>query len=76
MTLLLGMPYTRLAMRTKQAIKHFGSAAQLARKLGISRQSINDWGDEVPEGRQYQLEILTNGALRAKRPPAMQQQLN
>lgn len=63
-------------MRTKTAIKHFGSAAELARHLGISRQSIHDWGDEVPEGRQYQLEILTNGALRAKRPPSMQQRMN
>jgi DNA-binding transcriptional regulator YdaS (Cro superfamily) len=57
-------------MRTKQAIKHFGSAAALARKLGISRQSVHDWGDEVPEGRAYQLEVLTNGALRAPRPPS------
>lgn len=63
-------------MRTKTAIKHFGSAAELARRLGINRQSVHDWGDEVPLGRQFQLEILTNGALRAKRPPSMQQRMN
>ena len=55
-------------MRTKDAIKRFGSAAALARALGISRQSINDWGTTVPEGRAYQLEVLTNGALKAPRP--------
>ena len=57
-------------MRTKAAIKKFGSAANLARALGISRQSIHDWGDEVPQGRAYQLEVLTNGELKAPRPPA------
>lgn len=63
-------------MLTKQAIKHFGSAAKLARNLGISRQSVHDWGDEVPEVRQYQIEVLTNGALRAKRPPGIEQRVN
>lgn len=58
-------------MRTKTAIRYFGTAAELARRLGISRQSVHDWQGKVPEGRQYQLEILTNGALRAKRPPSM-----
>lgn len=55
-------------MRTEEAIKHFGTAAELARQLGISRQSVHDWGDYVPEGRAYQLEVLTQGALRAPRP--------
>lgn len=54
-------------MRKKDAIRHFGSSAALARALGISRQSIHDWDDEVPEGRQWQLEVVTNGALMAKR---------
>jgi DNA-binding transcriptional regulator YdaS (Cro superfamily) len=55
-------------MRTKQAIKHFGSAAALAKALGITRQSVHDWGDEVPEGRAYQLEVMTDGELIAPRP--------
>ena len=61
-------------MRTKQAIKHFGSAAKLARSLGISRQSVHDWGDVVPEGRAYQIEVLTEGALRAPRPQETQRE--
>lgn len=60
-------------MRTKAAIKKFGTAANLARALGITRQAITDWGDEVPEGRAYQLEILTNGELKAPRPSVMGQ---
>jgi DNA-binding transcriptional regulator YdaS (Cro superfamily) len=55
-------------MRTEDAIKHFGSAAALARALGISRQSVHDWGACVPEGRAYQIEVLTSGALKAQRP--------
>lgn len=55
-------------MRTKDAIEHFGTAAALARALGISRQSVHDWGDIVPEGRAYQIEVLTVGALKAPRP--------
>lgn len=55
-------------MRKDDAIKYFGNAAALARALGISRQSVHDWDDEVPEGRAYQLEVLTNGALKAPRP--------
>jgi DNA-binding transcriptional regulator YdaS (Cro superfamily) len=58
-------------MRTEDAIQHFGSAAALARTLGISRQSVHDWGDVVPEGRAYQIEILTDGALKAPRPDSM-----
>lgn len=60
-------------MRTKQAIKHFGSAAALARALDISRQSVHDWGAKVPLGRAYQIEVLTAGALQAPRPPQERQ---
>jgi hypothetical protein len=55
-------------MRKRDAIKHFGSAAALAKALGISRQSVHEWPDEVPEGRAYQIEVLTAGALKAPRP--------
>ncbi len=54
-------------MRTAEAIRHFGSAAKLARALGITRQSIHDWGKRVPQGRAFQIEVLTAGALKAPR---------
>ena len=56
-------------MRTEEAIRHFGSAAALARALGITRQAVHDWGDEVPTVRTFQIEVVTAGALRAPRPP-------
>jgi hypothetical protein len=39
----------------------------MARALGICRQSITSWGDTVPLARQYQIERLTGGRLKA--PP-------
>ena len=54
-------------MKTRDAIKHFGTQAELARALGIQRQSIKSWGEDVPLARQYQIEKLTEGQLQA--PP-------
>lgn len=53
------------AMKTADAIEHFGTLQKLADSLGIRRQSVYDWGEEVPELRAYQLQVLTDGALRA-----------
>lgn len=55
-------------MRTEDAIKHFGNPSDLARALGIKQSSIYDWGEFVPRQRQYELERLTNGALKADWP--------
>lgn len=52
-------------MKTKDAISYFGSQAELARALGISRQSVKGWGTKVPLARQYQIERLTAGKLKA-----------
>jgi hypothetical protein len=51
-------------MKTKDAINHFGSVTRLANKLGITRHAVYLWGDLVPEGRAYQLEVLTKGKLK------------
>jgi hypothetical protein len=55
-------------MKTSDAIQHFGSAANLARALGITRAAVSLWGERPPLGRQYELEVLTGGALKAQRP--------
>lgn len=57
-------------MTPKQAIKHFGTISKLARALGLSNPSIYDWlnAGEIPEARQYQIELATCGALRADKP--------
>lgn len=52
-------------MLKKDAIAHFGTEAALAKALGIKPQSIQDWGEVVPELRQLQLERMTEGKLLA-----------
>lgn len=52
-------------MKTSTAVAYFGSKAALARALKISRQAVTDWGEDVPELRELQLEKLTDGALEA-----------
>ncbi|MDH1012010.1 Cro/CI family transcriptional regulator [Pseudomonas nicosulfuronedens] len=51
-------------MTKSQAIEHFGSISKLARALAVSYEAIRQW-EEVPELRQYQLERITKGALKA-----------
>lgn len=42
-------------MKKRDAIAAFGSASELARSLGITRQSVSSWGEEVPPLRVYQI---------------------
>jgi DNA-binding transcriptional regulator YdaS (Cro superfamily) len=57
-------------MSPEQAIKFFGTQAELARVLGVKQPSIAEWKEagEIPEARQYQIELATNGELRADKP--------
>ena len=50
-------------MKKADAIKFFGTESALAKALGIKAPSIYDWGDEVPDLRQLQLEVMTGGQL-------------
>ena len=52
-------------MKKADAINYFGSAAELARKLNISEAAVSQWGDTIPQGRAYQIEVVTGGALKA-----------
>jgi DNA-binding transcriptional regulator YdaS (Cro superfamily) len=51
-------------MRTTEVVKHFGNKAAISRALGITRQSVSQWGEFPPQLAQYKLEDLTNGALK------------
>lgn len=53
-------------MTKQEAIEHFGSVSALAEALEISTHAISQWG-EIPELRQFQIEVLTGGALKALR---------
>ncbi|CAM4031909.1 MULTISPECIES: Cro/CI family transcriptional regulator [Lelliottia] len=51
-------------MKTADVISHFGKKANVARALRISRSSVSEWGDIVPEKRAARLEKITGGALK------------
>lgn len=53
-------------MTTQEAIKIFGSKNKMSKALGISRQAVSKWGDEVPELRMYQIrEMIAQGKVAA-----------
>jgi hypothetical protein len=51
-------------MLKETAVRHFGSKIKLARALGVTKGAISNWGDVVPEGSAYKLEVLTKRVLR------------
>jgi DNA-binding transcriptional regulator YdaS (Cro superfamily) len=54
-----------MTMKTNHAVKYFGSKAALARALGINKGAVSQWGERVPKGRAYQIEVMTGGRLKA-----------
>ena len=50
--------------------KHYGTQTAIARALGAAQSSVAEWfqNGRIPEGRQYQIELATNGVLRADKP--------
>ena len=52
-------------MTTQQAIDFYGSVRALAHALGISTQAVYAWGDTPPMSAQYELQVKTDGALKA-----------
>lgn len=53
-------------MKTKEAIEYFGSIKNLAEALNIWPHNISRWGDTPPLSRQYEIEVKTNGKLKAE----------
>ena len=45
-------------MKKTQAIELAGTAFALAKMLGIQRQAVSQWGDEIPQARLWQLKVL------------------
>jgi DNA-binding transcriptional regulator YdaS (Cro superfamily) len=43
------------------AIKLAGSETELARLLGVSRQAVNQWGEQLPRLQVYRLRELKPG---------------
>ena len=57
-------------MSPKQLVEFFGTQTAAAKALGIEQPTISGWvtDGEIPIIRQYQIELATNGALRASLP--------
>lgn len=51
-------------MLKSDALAHFGTPGAIAECLGVTPSAISGWGDVIPEGSAYKLEVLTRGALR------------
>lgn len=52
-------------MKKSDVINFFGSSSKLAKFLNIERTAVYQWGDTIPENRQYELEVKTNGELKS-----------
>ncbi len=52
-------------MKTELAVDYFGTKAAIADALGIKRSAVSQWGETIPKGRAYQIEVLTGGMLKA-----------
>lgn len=57
-------------MNMNEAIQHFGSKKKLAEALGIRPSAVTQWGDSIPEGRQYQLQVISKNKLKANQKAA------
>lgn len=58
--------FTR-SMKVQDLIKYFGSTTAITAALGVSRAAVSQWRKVgIPALRQYQIEALTKGKLRAK----------
>lgn len=54
-------------MTPQQVFDHFGGKAETARQLEISYQAVDKWEakNEVPRGRQFEIQHITDGKLQA-----------
>jgi hypothetical protein len=60
-------------MTYADVLKFFGTQTAIAAALGITQPTVWSWRGVVPKQYQYQLEVITAGALRAD--PALRQPL-
>lgn len=54
-------------MTISDVVQYFGGVSDVAKALGISYQAVAQWvaNDKVPEGRQWQIQAITRGKLKA-----------
>ena len=60
-------------MTPDQVLDYYGSQSEIAKCFRLTRQSVNLWfiEGEIPDQRQWQIELALGGTLKADRPPAV-----
>lgn len=52
------------SVKTADVLKHFDNSTHaVAKALGITRQAVEQWGENVPETSAYKLQVITAGRL-------------
>lgn len=59
-------------MTFNEVLERFKTKAEIAKQLGVTYQAVQQWeeADKVPLGRQFQIELITNGQLKASEQAA------
>ncbi len=60
-------------MQKSAVLEHFGTVTATAKALGISHVAVRKWSETIPQGRAYQIEVLTGGKLKASARSTPQQ---
>lgn len=50
-------------MKKSDVLNHFGTEPAVGAALNISKQAVHGWGDIIPEGMAYKLQVITGGKL-------------
>lgn len=51
-------------MNKDEVLKHFGGVGAVAQALGVKSAAVSQWGEIVPARRAYEIERITDGALK------------
>ena len=52
-------------MTKQEILSHFGGVTKTAKALGCSHVAVSRWGNNPPKGRQFEIQVLTGGVLKA-----------
>lgn len=55
-----------IKVNKKDATDFFGNDADLARAIGVNRQAVHQWADEVPEVSAWRIWFLSKGKVKAE----------
>lgn len=53
-------------MKKADVLDHFGGVTKTAIALGINKATVSCWGETVPQGRAFQIEVMTGGKLKSR----------